>query len=78
MEVAVRPKCDMDAEEPIDNAIEKDAFRTKCDDEAEAVDEEQQQQTKHLKIMMKFQMKMWRSEGLLKKGETLQGERNNT
>ena len=62
----------------------------RCDDEAEAVDEdaktsmkriklkEEQQQKKYLKIMMKFQKKMWRLQGLLKKGETLQGERNNT
>ena len=32
---------------------------------------------KYWKLRMKFQMKMWRLEGLLKKGETVQGERNN-
>ena len=30
----------MDAEEPIDSEIEKDAVRPKCDDEAAAVDED--------------------------------------
>ena len=35
LEVAVRPKCDMDAEEPIDNQIETDAVRPKSDMDAE-------------------------------------------
>ena len=87
---AVRPKCDMDAEKSVENKNENDAVRSKCNDEAEAVDEDAKKKqekkknegaaakTKYLKIRMKFQMKMWRLEGLSKKGETVQRERNNT
>ena len=37
LEVAVRPKCDMDVEK---SENEHDATRSKCGDEAEAVDED--------------------------------------
>ena len=40
LEAAVRPKCDMDAEKPIDNEIANDAVCPKRDDEAAAVDED--------------------------------------
>ena len=39
-EAAVRLKCDMDAEKPIDNEIVNEAVCPKCDDEAAAVDED--------------------------------------
>ena len=85
---AVRTKSDMDAEKSVENKNEYDAVRSKCDDEAEAVDEdaktskeikmEQQQQKIYLNIMTKSQVKMKQLERLLRKGEVLQGERNNT
>ena len=93
---AVRPKCDIDAERSIDNETtrgavrpksdtvenknEYDAARSKCDDEAAAVDEDatnkQEKDANEVAAAkkMKFRMKMW----MLKKGGTLQGERNNT
>ena len=39
LEVAVRPRCDTDAEEPFDNEIEIDAVRPKSDIDAEKSDD---------------------------------------
>ena len=66
---AVRPRCDMDAEELY-------AVHPKSDLDAEAFDEDakmgkkekmEQQQQKRYSKLMRSQYKMWRSEGLLKK-----------
>ena len=75
--IAVRPRCDIDAEEMTDNKIEENADRPKSDMDAEAFDEHAK--NKHdnendaaavaniFKLMMKSRRKMWRLRYLLKK-----------
>ena len=84
----VCPKCDIDAEEMTDNKIEENAVRPKSDMDAEAFDEvaktcmenekwSSSSKKRCMKLMMKFQRKMWRLEGSLKKEQTLPKVRNN-
>ena len=51
LEVAARPKRDMDAEKSAEIENENDAVRPKCDDEAAAVDEDAPQTSKKRRII---------------------------
>ena len=70
---AVRPKCDEDAAKLKTRMVQRQASRKIM----QMTKQQQQQQKIFLKKMMKSQVKMKQLEGMLRKGEVLQEERNN-